>query len=269
MLFLVKFFYEYDIKNIAFLTGAAASGKSRALRNEAIAEKLNLNSYSVIYDSPITDFTIFAKDLAEPLLNKGIKICYIQVYNDPVTTFKNMLHRGVNEGRFLPCLYFLNGMLAQKDRVTAIASEFDSRDGFTYIGINNSENIAKEELCDFKEAEKTFDYNITLSQINKMYEYGEDYRKHLHQERERELRAQDKLEELDKMFMEEIGYYPLLAQREIMKIPLPMSYEDYFMLKWRYSYNSGKAYCTMPEPWKTQWLEWDEKEMERLGMDPL
>ena len=61
-----------------------------------------------------------------------------------------------------------------------------------------------------------------------MYEYGEDYRKHLHQERE--LRAQDKLEELDKMYMEEIGYYPLLAQREIMKIPLPMSYEDYFML---------------------------------------
>mgnify|MGYP003311912892 CR=1 FL=1 len=61
---------------------------------EAIAEKLNLNSYSVIYDSPITDFTIFAKERAEPLLNKGIKICYIQVYNDPVTTFKNMLHRG-------------------------------------------------------------------------------------------------------------------------------------------------------------------------------
>lgn len=180
-----KVFYEYDVKNIAFITGAPASGKSRALRNEAIAEKLNLNSYSVIYDSPITDFAIFAKERAEPLLNKGIKICYIQVYNDPVTTFKNMLHRGVNEGRFLPCLYFLNGMLVQKDRVTTIASEFDSRDGFTYIGINNSENIAKEELCDLKEAEKTFDYNITLSQINKMLAYGEDYRKHLQEERKR------------------------------------------------------------------------------------
>ena len=180
-----KVFYEYDIKNIAFITGAPASGKSRALRNEAIAEKLNLNSYSVIYDSPITDFTIFAKERAEPLLNKGIKICYIQVYNDPVTTFKNMLHRGVNEGRFLPPLYFLYGLLAQKDRVTAIASEFDSRDGFTYIGINNSENIAKEELCDFKEAEKTFDYNITLSQINKMLAYGEGYRKYLQEERKR------------------------------------------------------------------------------------
>lgn len=172
MLFLVKFFYEYDIKNIAFLTGAAASGKSRALRNEAIAEKLNLNSYSVIYDSPITDFTIFAKERAEPLLNKGIKICYIQVYNDPVTTFKNMLHRGVNEGRFLPCLYFLNGMLVQKDRPKTIEKRFKDVKEFTYIGIDNSGNNVKETLCDLKDAEKAFDYNITLSQINKMYEYG-------------------------------------------------------------------------------------------------
>ncbi len=31
-----KVFYEYDIKNIAFITGAPASGKSRALRNEAM-----------------------------------------------------------------------------------------------------------------------------------------------------------------------------------------------------------------------------------------
>lgn len=90
----------------------------------------------------------------------------------------------------------------------------------------------------------------------------------IYDKKERELRAQDKLEELDKMF-EEIGWKTLLPQREIMKIPLPMSYEDFFMLKWRYGYNSGTAFCTMPEPWKSQWLEWDEKEMEEMGMDPL
>ena len=119
---------------------------------KAIAEKLNLNSYSVIYDSPITDFTIFAKERAEPLLNKGIKICYIQVYNDPVTTFKNMLHRGVNEGRFLPCLYFLNGMLVQKDRPKTIEKRFKDVKEFTYIGIDNSGNNVKETLCDLKNA---------------------------------------------------------------------------------------------------------------------
>jgi hypothetical protein len=59
--------------------------------------------------------------------------------------------------------------------------------------------------------------------------------------RERELRAQDKLEELDRMYEEELGFQTLLPQREIMKIPLPMSYEDYFMLKWRYGYSSGTA----------------------------
>ena len=177
-----KVFYEYDIKNIAFLTGAAASGKSRALRNEAIAEKLNLNSYSVIYDSPITNFSIFSRDLAEPLLKKGIKICYMQVYNDPVTTFKNMLHRGVNEGRFLPCLYFLNGMLAQKERAVDIAKKFYNKEGFSFIGIDNSRNITKKELFSLKKAEESFDYNITLSQINQMLEYGREL---LRQERER------------------------------------------------------------------------------------
>lgn len=53
------------------------------------------------------------------------------------------------------------------------------------MGIDNSGNNVKETICDLKDAEKAFDYNITLSQINKMYEYGEDYRKYLHQERVR------------------------------------------------------------------------------------
>ena len=65
-----------------------------------------------------------------------------------------MLHRGVNEGRFLPCLYFLNGMLAQKDRVRDIESQLENSGGFTYIGIDNSGNKVKEKLCDFKEAKK-------------------------------------------------------------------------------------------------------------------
>jgi hypothetical protein len=62
MLFL-DVFNEYDVKNIAFITGAPASGKSSALRNGKVAAQVNLNSYSVIYDSPITNFTIFANDM--------------------------------------------------------------------------------------------------------------------------------------------------------------------------------------------------------------
>lgn len=183
-----KVFYEYDVKNIAFITGAPASGKSSALRKEAIASKLNLDSYAVIYDSPITSFSIFAKNIANPLLEKGIKISYIQVYNDPVTIFENMLKRGVKEGRFLPPLYFLNGLLAQKNRPNAVAKWFGNMKGFTYMGIDNSGNVTKERLLDEKEAEKAFDYDITLSQITKMYEYG---RKYLEQERERVERTRE------------------------------------------------------------------------------
>lgn len=175
----------YGIRSILFLSGAPASGKSSALRNGNVAAQIGIDGYDVVYDSPISSFSNFAKNIANPLLEKGVKISYIQVYNDPVTTFKNMLHRGVKEGRFLPPLYFLNGMLAQKNRVRNIARWFDGVDGFIYMGIDNSGNNVKETLCDLKDAEKAFDYNITLSQINKMLEYGEDYRKYLHQERER------------------------------------------------------------------------------------
>lgn len=172
----------YGIRSILFLSGAPASGKSSALRNVNVAAQIGIDGYDVVYDSPISSFSNFAKNIANPLLEKGVKISYIQVYNDPVTTFKNMLHRGVKEGRFLPCLYFLNGLLAQKDRVTAIAKRFNGTENFAYLGINNSGNIVKEELYNLKEAEKTFDYNITLSQINKMLDYGREY---LRQERER------------------------------------------------------------------------------------
>lgn len=93
-----------------------------------------------------------------------------------------MLHRGVNEGRFLPCLYFLNGMLMQNNRPKIVARMFDGTKGFTYMGIDNAGNVTKERLLDAREAERAFDYDITLSQITKMYEYGREY---LDKERER------------------------------------------------------------------------------------
>ncbi len=93
-----------------------------------------------------------------------------------------MLHRGVNEGRFLPCLYFLNGMLVQNHRPKMVAAELGGLSGFTYMGIDNTGNVTRESLLDAKEAERAFDYDITLSQIIKMHEYGREY---LDKERER------------------------------------------------------------------------------------
>ena len=165
----------YGIRSILFLAGAPASGKSSALRNGNVAAQVGIDGYDVVYDSPITNFRKFADDMVRPLLEKGVEVKYVQIYNDPVTTFRNMMDRGVSDGRFLPCLYFLNGMLVQNDRPKDVAAEFGGLSGFTYMGIDNTGNVTKERLLDAREAERAFDYDITLSQITKMHEYGREY----------------------------------------------------------------------------------------------
>lgn len=172
----------YGIRSILFLAGAPASGKSSALRNGNVAAQIGIDGYDVVYDSPITSFRKFADDMVRPLLEKGVEVKYVQIYNDPVTTFKNMMDRGISGGRFLPCLYFLNGMLMQNNRPKIVARMFAGTKGFTYMGIDNTGNVTRERLLDAKEAERAFDYDITLSQITKMHEYG---RKYLDKERER------------------------------------------------------------------------------------
>jgi hypothetical protein len=165
----------YGIRSILFLSGAPASGKSSALRNVNVAAQIGVDGYDVVYDSPITSFRKFADELARPLLEKGVEVKYVQIYNDPVTTFRNMMDRGISGGRFLPCLYFLNGMLMQNNRPKEVAAEFGGLSGFTYMGIDNAGNVTKEKLLDAKEAERAFDYDITLSQITKMLEYAREY----------------------------------------------------------------------------------------------
>jgi hypothetical protein len=165
----------YGIRSVLFLAGAPASGKSSALRNGKVAAQVGIDGYDVVYDSPITSFRKFADDMVRPLLEKGVEVKYVQIYNDPVTTFRNMMDRGISGGRFLPCLYFLNGMLVQNHRPKMVAAELGGLSGFTYMGIDNTGNVTRERLLDAEEAERVFDYDITLSQITKMHEYGREY----------------------------------------------------------------------------------------------
>jgi hypothetical protein len=64
-----------------------------------------------------------------------------------------------------------------------VAAELGGLSGFTYIGIDNSGNVTRRGYWTLKEAERAFDYDITLSQIIKMHEYA--YREYLEKERER------------------------------------------------------------------------------------
>lgn len=173
-------------KNIVFVTGAPASGKSMALGTEEIAEMIKLDSYAVVYDSQMRDFDYFSGKFANPLLNDGFEIGYIQVYNDPYTTFQNMLKRGIDDGRFLPCHTFLSGLFAQRDRAEDIEIRYKDTKNFTYYGVDNSNNETKKEIVSLKEAITLFDYNITINLIDKFLTYGREL---LRQESERTERT--------------------------------------------------------------------------------
>lgn len=158
-------------KNIVFVTGAPASGKSMALGTEEIAEMIKLDSYAVVYDSQMRDFDYFSGKFTNPLLNDGFEIGYIQVYNAPYTTFQNMLKRGIDDGRFLPCHTFLSGLVAQRDRAEVILKKYKDTKNFTYYGVDNSNNETKKEIVSLKEAITLFDYNITINLIDKFLTY--------------------------------------------------------------------------------------------------
>lgn len=173
-------------KNIVFVTGAPASGKSRALKKKEIAEMIKFDSYAVVYDSQMRDFDYFSGKFTNPLLNDGFEIGYIQVYNAPYTTFQNMLKRGIDDGRFLPCHTFLSGLVAQRDRAEVILKKYKDTKNFTYYGVDNSNNETKKEIVSLKEAITLFDYNITINLIDKFLTYGREL---LRQERERAERT--------------------------------------------------------------------------------
>lgn len=158
-------------KNIVFVTGAPASGKSRALKKKEIAEMIKFDSYAVVYDSQMRDFDYFSGKFTNPLLNDGFEIGYIQVYNAPYTTFQNMLKRGIDDGRFLPCHTFLSGLVAQRDRAEVILKKYKDTKNFTYYGVDNSNNETKKEIVSLKEAITLFDYNITINLIDKFLTY--------------------------------------------------------------------------------------------------
>ena len=132
---------------------------------------IKFDSYAVVYDSQMRDFDYFSGKFTNPLLNDGFEIGYIQVYNAPYTTFQNMLKRGIDDGRVLPCHTFLSGLVAQRDRAEVILKKYKDTKNFTYYGVDNSNNETKKEIVSLKEAITLFDYNITINLIDKFLTY--------------------------------------------------------------------------------------------------
>jgi len=136
--------------NILFLTGNPAAGKGHALKDESISAELNLNGHSIIYDSPMGDFKWGSKQIKE-LIDKNFKVDYVQIYNDFQTSYKNMIDRGLKEGRFVEFEIFLKSFKRQENRtfdILDILKEDIKDNRFNYKGINCSDNIIKDKILD-------------------------------------------------------------------------------------------------------------------------
>ena len=161
-------------KSILFLTGNPAAGKGHALKDEKISADINLNEHSIIYDSPMSDFEWGSKCIKD-LLNKEFKVDYVQVYNDFHTSYKNMIDRGLKEGRFVDFEFFMKSFTDQKNRAFDILDLFsvESRNNaFTFKGIDCSENIIKNQILGLKSSNGEFVYKVSYDELNKCYDYG-------------------------------------------------------------------------------------------------
>jgi len=161
-------------KSILFLTGSPASGKGHALKDEKISADINLNGHSIIYDNPMSDFG-WGSNCIRDLLNKEFKVDYVQVYNDFHTSYKNMIDRGLKEGRFVDCDFFIKSFERQTNRPFDILDMFYKElngDKFKYKGIDCSENIIKEQIYDLRTSNGMFVYKIDCDELNKCYDYG-------------------------------------------------------------------------------------------------
>ena len=160
--------------NILFLTGNPAAGKGHALKDESISAELDLNGHSIIYDSPMADFKWGSKQIKE-LIDKNFKVDYVQIYNDFQTSYKNMIDRGLKEGRFVDFNYFKDAFEFQKNRTFDIINGFKQEmkvGQFRYKGIDCSENIIRDQTLNLRNANGEFIYKIKYEDLNKCYDYG-------------------------------------------------------------------------------------------------
>lgn len=71
----------------------------------------------------MSDFEWGSKCIKD-LLNKEFKVDYVQVYNDFHTSYKNMIDRGLKEGRFVDCDFFIKSFERQTNRPFDILDMF-------------------------------------------------------------------------------------------------------------------------------------------------
>lgn len=160
-------------KPVVLLTGNPAAGKGTA-KNGGFLDWVD--EANLVFDAPQNKFTSVEKRVRETI-DAGHRVRIIQVYNDPITSWKNSLKRGIGKdapktgkrdgGRFLPMAYFVEAYKNAQGKVEKIESILRQKyqNNLETKYIDNTEN---NPIVVSPDEAKAWDYSISDSQLKEI-----------------------------------------------------------------------------------------------------
>lgn len=168
-------------KPVVLLTGNPAAGKGTAIKLGHLNEVSNAD---LVFDAPQNKFTSVEKRVKEAA-NAGHRVFIIQIYNDPITSWKNSLKRGIGKdnpktgkregGRFLPLEYFVRVYESAQGKVEKIENilKQNYKDKLETKYIDNTGNnpivVSADEAL-------AWDYSISDDQLKEIEGITDEYR---------------------------------------------------------------------------------------------
>lgn len=168
-------------KPVVLLTGNPAAGKGTAKETGLLDWVVEAN---LVFDAPQNKFTSVEKRVKEAV-NAGHSVRIIQIYNDPITSWRNSLKRGIGKdnpktgmregGRFLPMEYFVGGYESAQGKVekieTILKQKYQNKLETKYIDStgNNPIVVSPDEA-------KAWDYSISDNQLKEIERITDEYR---------------------------------------------------------------------------------------------
>lgn len=168
-------------KPVVLLTGNPAAGKGTAIKLGHLNEVSNAD---LVFDAPQNKFTSVEKRVKEAVY-AGHRVFIIQIYNDPITSWRNSLKRGIGKdnpktgkregGRFLPLEYFVRVYESAQGKVEKIENilkqNYKDKLETKYIDStgNNPIVVSPDEAL-------AWDYSISDDQLKEIEGITDEYR---------------------------------------------------------------------------------------------
>lgn len=167
-------------KPVVLLTGNPAAGKGTAIKLGHLNEVSNAD---LVFDAPQNKFTSVEKRVKEAVY-AGHRVFIIQIYNDPITSWRNSLKRGIGKdnpktgkregGRFLPLEYFVRVYESAQGKVEKIENilKQNYKDKLETKYIDNTGNnpivVSPDEAL-------AWDYSISDDQLKEIEGITDEY----------------------------------------------------------------------------------------------